>query len=176
MTAGRSVTSNSVDWCTPVKYVKLINTFFAGHIDLDPCSNDDSIIDAMNKFVYPFKNGLLETWNYKNIYVNPPYGKFKETNTTIKHWFKKCYEANKLYNSEVIALVPVATNTSHWKEFVFGKANSICFLYDTRLKFRIDGNENNKGCPMACCIIYWGMDGNKFKSVFQESGYCINML
>lgn len=175
MTAGRTTHAGSVQWCTPKKYANLINIFFDYNIDLDPCSNIDSIIEAKNKFIYPLANGLIEDWNFTNIYVNPPYGRFKETNTTIKDWFKKCYEAHKNYNSEVIALVPVATNTSHWKEYVYNKANSICFLYDTRLKFRINGTEDNKGCPMACCIIYWGKKQEKFNRIFNECGYCLNI-
>jgi hypothetical protein len=39
-----------------------------------------------------------------------------------KKWFVKCESANREYNSEVLVLVPVATNTGHWKNFVFGKA------------------------------------------------------
>lgn len=175
MTAGRTVNSGSIHWCTPEKYVKLINKFFNYNIELDPCSNEESIVNANTKFIYPFKNGLLEEWNYHNIYVNPPYGRCKDTNTSIKHWFKKCYESNNIYKSEIIALVPVATNTSHWKEYVYNKASSICFLYDTRLKFRINGDENNKGCPMACCIIYWGSDLDRFNKIFNKCGYCVNI-
>lgn len=77
--------------------------------------------------------------------------------------------------SEILALIPVATNTSHWKEYIFGKATGICFLADTRLKFRINGNENNKGCPVACCMIYYGNDFNKFINVFNYFGYVIKL-
>jgi hypothetical protein len=153
----------------------LIEKFFDGNIDLDPCSNNDSIIDAIHKFQLPHNNGLLEEWNYKNIYVNPPYGRDYDSKTTIKDWLKKCYDSNKLYDSEIIALIPVATNTSHWKEYIFNKATAICFLSDTRLKFRIDGNENNKGCPMACCMIYWGDDFDKFNDVFGTSGAVVRL-
>ena len=74
---------------------------------------------------------------------------------------KKIYDTYKNYNSGIIALIPVATNTSHWKQYIFGKATGICFLSDTRLKFRINGNEDNKGSPVACCMIYWGEDWGK---------------
>lgn len=175
MTAGRNVNTTSINWGTPSKYVDLVKRFYGGEIDLDPCSNHESIVGAKVEFVYPQKDGLEELWNYNNIYVNPPYGRCKETKTSIKDWFKRCYESNSIYNSEVIALVPVATNTSHWKEYVFSKAKAICFLYDTRLKFRISGNENNKGCPMACCFIYWGEDFEKFKMLFKEHGYIVKI-
>lgn len=77
------------------------------------------------------------------------------------------------HGSEVIALVPVAVNTGHWKKFIFGKANSVCFLADTRLKF-INGS-NDKGAPMACAIIYWGRDGDKFYKHFHAFGAAIDL-
>jgi hypothetical protein len=52
--------------------------------------------------------------------------------------------------------VPVASNTAHGKKYVYGKATGICFLYDTRLRFLIDGKDEGKGDPMSCAMIYWG--------------------
>jgi hypothetical protein len=45
MTNGKQV---SVHWNTPKKYVSLIYEFF-GEVELDPCSNDYSILDAKTK-------------------------------------------------------------------------------------------------------------------------------
>ena len=72
-------------------------------------------------------------------------------------------------------LIPVATNTKHWKEFIFGKANAICFLNDTRLKFRINGSEDNKGANIACCIVYYGNNYEWFKKVFVNSGNIVKL-
>lgn len=154
MTAGRKVNTLSQNWCTPYKYVKVIRSFFGGKIDLDPCSNEHSIVGVEHSFCLPYMDGLKEEWNYPTIYVNPPYGADRNRGTSIKDWLRKCAEAYDRYQSEVIALVPVATNTSHWKECVFGKASSICFLYETRLKFLVDGVPSKKGAPMACCLVY----------------------
>ena len=73
-----------------------------------------------------------------------------------------------------MALIPVATNTAHWKYYVFGEAASICFLYDTRLKFIINGDDDNKGAPMACCMVYWGDSILKFQSIFLKFGAVVN--
>lgn len=173
MTAGRNVNSQSVHWCTPKKYEEVVSDFFNGIISLDPCSNKDSIINAETKFILPV-DGLKQEWNHMNVYVNPPYGRSKGSKTTIKDWVRKCYDSHRVYDSEVLALIPVATNTSHWKEFIFGKASGICFLNDTRLKFRIDGSEDNKGCPMACCMVYWGNNYNRFYEKFINYGFVVN--
>ena len=175
MSAGRKVNSLSQHWCTPQKYVEAIKEMFNENIELDPCSNVFSIINANVEYTLPQNDGLLEDWNYKTIYVNPPYGADRIRGTTIKNWLKKCVDAHKRYGSEVLALIPVATNTAHWKYYVFGEASSICFLYDTRLKFIINGDDDNKGAPMACCMIYWGANVSKFQSIFLKYGAVVSI-
>jgi len=162
MTAGRKTNTGSIHWCTPEKYVTPITNFLGG-ISLDPCSNEDSIVGAE---VQLLSGGIEHNWdNYETVYVNPPYG--RNGKTSIYDWLKKCH----ITNSEIVALIPVAPNTKHWKEFVFN-ANVICFLADTRLKFLINGNTNNKGASMACCLIYWGNRREEFIDTFSEYGNC----
>jgi len=169
MSAGRKINTLSTSWGTPIKYVKLIKEFFNGNIDFDPCSNEFSIVDAKVEICLP-EDGLKCDWNYKTIFVNPPYGKDKERKTSIKDWLYKCVEANEKHNSEVLVLIPVATNTSHWKKYVFPKATLICFLNDTRLRFLENGQDVGKGAPMACCIVYYGKYKNKFIEMFSNYG------
>lgn len=175
MTAGRTVNSQSTNWCTPPKYVNAVRKVFGGKISLDPCSNEWSIVHAEIEYRLPEKDGLKESWNYSTIYVNPPYGSDKERGTTIKHWLYKCAHAHNNFGSEVLALVPVATNTSHWKEYVWGRATAICFLYDTRLRFLVDGKDEGKGAPMSCAMIYWNKDFDTFREVFIEYGAVIDL-
>ena len=175
MSAGRTVNSQSQHWGTLLKYVNAVKKVFNGVIDLDPCSNEYSIVNAKTEYKLPENDGLKESWNFSTIYVNPPYGADRERGTTIKKWLAQCVISNRDYNSEVIALVPVATNTGHWKQSVFGKATAICFLYDTRLKFLINGIEEKKGAPMACAMIYWRNNYNKFEDIFLEFGAVINI-
>ncbi|MBD5300104.1 MAG: N-6 DNA methylase [Bacteroides sp.] len=175
MTAGRKVYSSSQSWCTPHKYVEALHCFWPEGIELDPCSNPCSIVNARHEFTLPDTDGLLEDWDYASIYVNPPYGTDHERHTTIKHWLQKCADARERFGAEVVALVPVATNTSHWKQYVFGKADAVCFLYDTRLKFLVNGSSDNKGAPMACCLIYWGDDLSRFNSVFKSFGAVVSL-
>jgi DNA N-6-adenine-methyltransferase (Dam) len=123
----------------------------------------------------PEHDGLKESWNYQTIFVNPPYGIDKERGTTIKNWLAKCAHANTEFGSEVLALIPIAANTSHWKRFVFTKARAICFLYDTRLKFLENGQDVGKGAPMACAMIYWGDNYYKFYETFIEYGAVVDI-
>ncbi len=175
MSAGRTVNSQNQSWGTPIKYVKAVKRFFGGSISLDPCSNDYSIVKAEVEFVLPKIDGLKEEWNFTSIYVNPAYGADRERGTTIKNWLTKCALTNEKYHSEILALIPVATNTTHWKQNIFGKARAICFLYDTRLKFLENGLDVGKGAPMSCSMVYWGNDYEKFYDVFIEHGAVIDI-
>ena len=175
MTAGRTVNSQSVDWCTPQKYVDAVTGVFGGKIALDPCSNQWSVVAAETEYSLPEHDGLRESWNFPTIYVNPPYGADKERGTTIKHWLYKCAHAHEHYGSEVFALIPVATNTSHWKEYVWGRATAVCFLYDTRLRFLVEGKDEGKGAPMSCAMIYWNKNIAKFRDVFNEFGAVVDL-
>jgi DNA N-6-adenine-methyltransferase (Dam) len=175
MSAGRTVNSQNQSWGTPIKYVRAVKRFFGGSISLDPCSNEYSIVKADVEFALPKIDGLKEEWKYPTIYVNPPYGSDRERGTTIKNWLIKCALSNEKYHSEVLALVPVATNTTHWKQNVFGKARAICFLYDTRLKFLENGLDVGKGAPMSCAMVYWGDDYEKFYDIFTEHGAVVDI-
>ncbi|MCD8297011.1 MAG: hypothetical protein LUC88_05500, partial [Prevotella sp.] len=175
MTAGRRVNTFSQSWCTPPKYVNAIKKFWNGTISLDPCSNQYSIVKAETEFKLPEKDGLKQEWNYPTIYVNPPYGADRNRGTTIKNWLAKCSQSYEKYNIEIIALIPVAPNTLHWKKYIFGKASAICFLYDTRLKFLVNGYDSGKGAPMACCLVYWGNQANNFLENFIQYGAVVNI-
>ena len=175
MTAGRTVTSQSVHWCTPRKYVDAVRETLGGTIHLDPCSNRWSIVDAEVNYMLPDQDGLRASWDFPNVYVNPPYGADKGRRTTIKNWLYMCAHAHDEYRAEVLALIPVATNTRHWKDYVWGRASMACFLYDTRLRFLVEGRDAGKGAPMSCAMIYWGERVASFERVFGAFGAVVDI-
>jgi len=176
MTAGRTnKDALSQNWSTPHAYVAAVREVL-GHIELDPCSNAYSVVNAATEYRLPEHDGLMESWKFSTIYVNPPYGKDHERGTRIKSWLAQCREANEQHGSEILALVPVATNTSHWKESVWGVATAVAFLYDTRLKFLENGKTGGKGAPMSCAMIYWGEENlAAFKRVFARFGAVVDL-
>lgn len=174
MTAGRINTSKNFHWCTPQWLAKRISAFLGG-IDLDPCGHPKSVVGARRQFLLPTADGLVEPWNARTIYVNPPYGADRERGTTIRDWLSRCAEEHHS-GAEVVALVPVATNTSHWKRHVWGTAAGVCFLRDTRLKFSVGGSEDNKGAPMSCALVYWGKRLDAFSESFFDIGATVPTL
>lgn len=175
MTAGRNIVSISQNWCTPPKYVQAVREVFGGAIALDPCSNRHSIVEAEVEYRVPAHDGLQGSWNYPTIYVNPPYGADRRRGTTIKDWLRRCALARETHVSEVLALVPVATNTKHWKDYVWGVADAVAFLYDTRLRFLVDGKDEGKGAPMSCAMVYWGEHVTRFEEVFVHHGAVVDL-
>ena len=175
MSAGRKIRTQSQHWGTPEKYVRAVKDVFGGSIGLDPCSNEFSIVRAAVEYRLPEQDGLKESWDAPTIFVNPPYGLDHERGTAIRHWLQRCHLAHEQYSSEVLALVPVATNTGHWKKHVFGVATAVCFLYDTRLRFLVDGADGGKGAPMSCAMIYWGRNYRRFFEVFRQFGAVLNL-
>jgi hypothetical protein len=131
-------------------------------------------MDSKVKYILPI-DGLKESWNYKTIYVNPPYGRDPDKKTSIKDWLEKGCSAYEKYNSEILYLIPVATNTRHFKDIIFKKGKGICFLEDTRLRFYNKGVEDKKGAPMSCCMVYFGNDYDRFESVFRKYGKCFEI-
>lgn len=174
MTAGRTVIGLSQHWGTPPVYVKAVRSVL-GEIDLDPCSNKFSIVKARVEYRLPQRDGLAELWNFRRIYVNPPYGSDKARGTRIRHWLERCADAHRRHGSEVLALIPVATNTGHWKNNIWGVATSVAFLYDTRLKFTVNGVPSVRGAPMSCAMIYWGDQIDKFTGIFSEFGAVVDL-
>ena len=175
MTAGRNTSSLSQDWCTPPRYVNAIRRFFGGTIELDPCSNCHSIVNANVEYIPPEVDGLAAQWNYRTVFVNPPYGADRRRGTTIRDWLCKCADAHSRYGAEVLALVPVATNTQHWKLHVWRAATAVAFLYDTRLRFLVEGRNSGKGAPMSCAMVYWGQDYDRFEKSFLRFGAVVDL-
>jgi len=176
MSAGRTNSEAlSQHWCTPPKYVDAVKEFFGGSIALDPCSNRHSIVNAQVEYSLPETDGLAASWDYPTVFVNPPYGRDRERCTTIRDWLRKCAEAHLEHGVEVLALVPVATNTRHWKQWVFGAATSVAFLYDTRLRFLVDGKDGGKGAPMSCAMVYWGPRHERFERTFIRHGAVVSL-
>ena len=171
MTAGRNNSEPvSQHWRTPPKYVNAIRGFFGGDIALDPCSNEYSIVKAIVEYRLPHSDGLTKPWDASTVFVNPPYGRDKERGTGIRDWLRQCSETHSQYGTEVLVLVPVATNTRPWKDFVFGAAEAVTFLYDTRLRFLENGKDAGKGAPMSCAMIYWGSRYERFEKMFMRFG------
>lgn len=156
--AGHIADAVRIDWCTPEYIVSAVKDMF-GIIQLDPCSNTNSIVGAVTNYILPTNDGLKDSWDYSTIYVNPPFG------PGLDLWVKRCVDAYKNHGSEIILLLPAAVETKWWQQLIFPNSPSICFL-NKRIKFI--GAES--GAPMPCAIVYFGDDSQGFFKAFKDLG------
>lgn len=169
MTISRVSITENKEWYTPAALIQSVYHVFGGIPALDPCANNGSCVAASTRYtLQEGKDGLKESWNgFPTIYCNPPYGSDKDRGTTIADWLSKCASA-AAEGSEVIALIPVAPNTRHWKDHVFPSCSRICFCKTSR--FRFDGVDQ-KGAPMAIAVVYWGTKNTlQFDAIFASWG------
>lgn len=216
----------SVDWCSPPKVLDPVHEFFGGIIDLDPCSNDKSIVGATVEFKLPEHDGLKESWAVKgahtSVYDNPPFGRcyvrddgqvvlsakqwtrgrklFKDYQkllatatqsditaanvnalemisdveaarfraTSIRNWVDKAIYHHREDQTQVLTLIPAAVDTATWQDGVFPTADAVCYI-----KGRLTFLGNVKGpAPMACAIVGWVDDTDRFVKVFSKLGTC----
>lgn len=157
------MSSNSSEHYTPNKILTLVIKCLGG-IELDPCSNSklNPNVPALKHYTKE-DDGLIQMWNAKTLYMNPPYG------NGIKLWCQKLvyeYECGNI--GKAIALVPARTDT-RW--FNYLTCYPFCFIVG-RLTFK--GNSNSAPFPSA--IFYLGNDTEKFFNSFNKIGTVVQRI
>lgn len=150
--SGYMATAQSNDWNTPQSVVDAIGALWSS-IDLDPCSNETSIVPATRKVSLP-EDGLALPWQGK-VFVNPPF-------TDMKLWMGKC--VREAYRADIILLAPSRTDTQAWHRTI-PTAQAVCF-WKGRLKF-IGAPAS---CPFPTAFIYWGKNVEGFTYAFGPYG------
>lgn len=193
MSAPHVTQGKSIDWNTPPEILDPVREFFGG-IDLDPCSNPSSLVDADMAYSLPNHNGLKEPWHrFKNetAFINCPFGschlsndltqaysakEFKAlkedpsfdpseyTKSTIKDWILKGMAEVKNGVSSIF-LIPAAVDTKVWQDFIFPKAMAVCWI-EGRVNYYVNGKPGGPA-PMACALVYFSKYDTNIKS-FQE--------
>lgn len=133
---------SSVDmtWETPQDFFDKLDEEFK--FSLDPCATTDTA--KCHKFYTKEQNGLIQNWEGKTVFCNPPYG------SEIKNWVKKCSEEGKKQGTTVVMLIPARTDTKYFHDFIYGKSE-IRFIRG-RLKF--GGKQKGSGsAPFPSMIV-----------------------
>jgi hypothetical protein len=184
---GKEKSNNS--WCTPESLLVLIREFFGGEIDLDPCSNEHATVHAKTEYRLP-TDGLAAPW-FGKVFVNPPYGKDTERKTNLDHWVRRCVRAHQQEHAEVITLIPASPETQRWHKYIFPTATAFCYPegrvefveppperktfhtddeYEAALDEWTSPDRKGSSPPMACALVYWGTDLERFARVFGVLG------
>jgi hypothetical protein len=155
--AGAIPDSKSVHYNTPKWFLDLVIKA-TGPIDLDPCSNEWSIVPSRKKYLFSEgQDGLKMAWE-NNIFCNPPYGKDKVNKTSLKDWINKAANSYKDHvepNFQASLLIPCMPDRTFWHNGIFTTATGIIFVKG-RLNFGDKGNWDTDSAPMPVCLVYWG--------------------
>jgi hypothetical protein len=189
--------NQSNDFNTPPEILDIVHKFW-DHIDLDPCSNTNSLVNAIEEWNLPL-NGLLLPWK-GDVFVNPPFAPYylspdgetclspKEykdsgligfTRYTIKDWIWKGIAHHNKGECETIFLVPArGMGSSLWQDAILPCFDSICFLKE-RYPFWENGGQckgpDGKVNPPTfdCALVYFGCSPKEFRSKVSPFGHCL---
>jgi len=161
MSHNKSTAPAREDWCTPHCVVNRLNEF-CGRVALDPCSNANSVVNAVESYSLP-DDGLAVDWygraDYGLCFINPPFGAAK-----ITPWINKILVERG--SCEMILLSPASVDTKWFRPL--WKADAICFVAG-RLTFL--GAPASATFPVS--LAYWGNRRYRFASVFEALGHVV---
>jgi hypothetical protein len=177
----------SQHWNTPKWIVDKIRSGW-GNIDLDPCSNEGSLVRAAYEVRLP-QDGLAFDWyapNVQTIFCNPPYGIDKERGTSIGDWIQKCADTDRAGDKEastaglgpgykdIFLLIPASTELKAWHEHIWNDCDAICF-FNRRIKFLLNGEEK-AGSTKGSALVYYGQYEDLFKEWFSDCGKVLTVF
>ncbi|MCY1055405.1 DNA N-6-adenine-methyltransferase [Nannocystis sp. SCPEA4] len=156
-----STSSDSDRYFTPAELLDLVAATWPNGIDLDPCWDPESLVQAKQVYdVRAGQDGLILPWAGK-IFVNPPY-------SSTSSWIIKAAQ-HAAAGGEVLALVQASVGSSYWARYVWPWA-SVCCL-SPRPKFgRPRHLGPTKGAMVDHAVIYYGPDHEEFARVWAPRG------
>jgi hypothetical protein len=186
-------------WNTPPELLDIVRKMY-GRIDLDPCSNALSKVNAKHNFMLPEVDGLSCSWqmngkgDFTFVFVNPPYAPYYMNNEktivtpqeykelqnkgtfkrfTIKNWMTYGHLQWQRYDCEEVFLIPGrGVGNSTWQTEIWPKSGAICFL-KKRYPFWENGKPASNSGTFDLALVYYGNFPGFFKSCFSPYGHVV---
>lgn len=124
------------DNCYTPKYLVDI---FGGDFDYDPATTKKQAEYLnINNYDTEETNGLIQDWNYKKIWINPPF--------TMKFDFlKKAVDTYKKYRNDIYILFPIESmTTKKWYDIIKDTKFKM-YIPDYRIGFIVNNKEYKSG-------------------------------
>jgi hypothetical protein len=183
-------------WNTTRWLLDIILRFWPEGIDVDPCSNENSVVPARVRYDGSALelDGLKQSWRGEappgrdaKSFANPPY-------SDVKPWYvKAATEAlgRDEQRCEVLLLVNVTTSTEAWNKYrprmpatsfddelelcrrgaaALPRSSAVGF-FNSRISF-LDAGVPVKGNAYEQMILYWGRRVAEFRDHFEEVAWC----
>lgn len=136
----QKVEGDNDEWLTPPEIIKALGKF-----DLDPCAPAARPWDtAVNHISIP-QDGLTTHW-VGRVWLNPPFNRYERPK-----WMGKM-----AIHKNGIMLIPAATETAAFDEFVWGEADAICFVKGRPHFHFVDGTRASFNCGTAIVLVAYG--------------------
>lgn len=132
------MTSNTPEWPTPQDFFDKLDMEF--NFNLDPCATKENA--KCSKFFTEEDDGLKQSWDGYNVFMNPPYGR------EIGKWIKKASESR---GGVVVCLLPARTDTKYFHEYIYQKSGVEIRFIKGRLKF---GDSKNSAPFPSMVVIF----------------------
>ena len=87
--AGTIASAGNTHWTTPLDVLGLIHKC-TPFIDLDPCNNTNSLVNARNTFTLPIDSLFMDWTRFRSVFLNPPWG-----TSYLSPDKKTCYSAKE---------------------------------------------------------------------------------
>jgi hypothetical protein len=182
--------SKRVDWLTPQHVFTDWVYPILGFVNLDPCGNPKSCLDADHHCFGETAgdDGMALDWHRVgagNIFINPTYGERKPKPDPrpyvpklpnfypLSEWMAKCVDEWRL-GATIFAVLPAATDRVWFHDLVVPTA-SFCLLRK-RLKFRLPEmapEDNTQPCG-ANTLVLWAHKAEQhelFNELLKKHGY-----
>jgi hypothetical protein len=156
------------EFCTPPPVASRVERFFDGPVDLDPASNNRSIIKARKIYT---AGALHLPWRARTVYENCPF-----SDPYLELFADKGIAERRTHGFEHIRLVPVATSTVWWQK-AQGVRAAACghyadkpsTVFTKRLRFiGLDGRVEKDSARFDVALFYYGNRHARFLEIFTE--------
>lgn len=155
MKAHQSTVGKSDTWLTPPEIINAL-----GYFDVDPCAAD---LPRGTKLPWPMAgvnvappcDGLSDEWwrtlpgfRKPRIWCNPPFNRYQRPK-----WMRKMAE-----HGNGIMLIPAATETKAFFDYVWAKADAVCFVRGRPHFHYVDGTRAAANCGCSIALVAYGRD------------------
>lgn len=130
----------TAEWSTPQELFDELDKEF--NFTLDACAQPFNA--KCKRYFSPAENGLEQDWKGETVFCNPPSGK-----KNFCQWVSKARTESLKKKTTVVMLLPVSTDSSWFKDYIYHKKGVTVRFLPERVKFEnptvpswINGNKN----------------------------------
>lgn len=134
------LSSDKLDWCTPLDFFNELDSEF--HFDLDAAATPKSA--KCSSYFTASDDALKQDWGGHTVFLNPPYGR------TLHKWVQKAHDESQKEGTTVVVLIPARTDTAYFHDYILGKAE-IRFLRG-RLRFTDEDGNAKDAAPFPSLL------------------------